>query len=532
MSQDHRQQPFSLGDDPHRRESTNRPPSRGGGYFPYASPARRVTPAHGQAERLNPYLKNQPLRTPPGLAPPPIAERHLPTPVTPSPRELAETQIAELVAPLVQPLTEPITPGTEPVIMRPVYEPPPKKRRGGLGRALLFLLICVIIGGGTAAFVSQMMIRDWEAAIPPMIMAPPATPEPPPPSPEPPPTPVTPTRTGNVLTAEEVYELGRSQVVGIRTEISNTNVFGEVSTNVVTGTGFIVSSDGYILTNYHVIENATRILVVLEDGTVFEAQLVGGESVTSDMAVLKIEATDLTPATIGNSSSMRVGASIFAIGNPLGSLTHTITQGIVSALNRDITIGPGQTINMFQIDAAVNSGNSGGPVYNDLGEVVGIVTAKASVDGVEGIGFAIPIDEAMNYADQIIERGYVARPWLGIVPVTVSESYAESFGSVAGVFINTVYDDSPAAIGGIRAGDIITHFGGVRITSVEELRAVLNTLAPGDVVPVIVFRDGENLEIGLTLIDRPPDDYVVQHHPPSLPEEEPEGYDPAEYPEP
>ena len=362
--------------------------------------------------------------------------------------------------------------------------------------------------------MTQWAISDWEdeqAAIAAEIAAqasPTPSPEPPPPTPSPTPPPqATPVRTGNALSPEAVYEVGRQPVVGITTEITTTNVFGQATTGRVSGSGFIVSTEGYILTNYHVIEGATRIWVMLDDYSVHEAELIGGEGVTSDMAVLKIDAThlNLTAAVIGNSSEMRVGSPIFAIGNPLGELTFTMTSGIVSALNREVAVGQGQTLNMFQIDAPVNSGNSGGPVYNEFGEVVGIVTAKAVLEGVEGIGFAIPIDDAMHYADLLIELGYIPRPHLGIFPVTVTESYAQNFGTVPGVSVNTVYPDTAAERGGMLEGDIITAMNGTPVRTVEELRAILATHAPGDTVIISVFRYGEHLELSIILGDRPPE---------------------------
>jgi len=383
----------------------------------------------------------------------------------------------------------------------------PKGRGGKIARVICLLLACAIIGGGTGFFVSQRVLTDWEAnQAAQEVLSPLPTPTPIA-TPAPTPPPATPDHSGT-LTAAEIYELGRQQVVGITTEVTTTNIFGQASTGRVSGSGFIISSDGYILTNYHVIQGATRILVMLGDYSMHEATLVGGEGVTSDMAVLKIDTSelDLPAARLGNSAEMRVGSPVFAIGNPLGELTFSITSGIVSALNREVAVEQGQTLNMFQIDAAVNSGNSGGPVYNELGEVVGVVTAKSSLDGVEGIGFAIPINDAIHYANQLIERGYIARPHLGIFPVTVSESYAHYFRTVMGVFVNTVYPDSAAERGGILVGDIITSMGGRDIRTVEDLRSALGGFAAGDTVVITVFRDGAHLDLTVVLGDRPADE--------------------------
>ena len=388
--------------------------------------------------------------------------------------------------------------------------PPPRKRRGGFLRVICLLLAAALVGGGTGTFLANRAISDWEASI--NLVAPPpaetggtpaqqivATPEPTPErTPEPTPEP-TPAWTGGRLTAEEIYILGRQQVVGITAEVGPPNAFGQAS--IVTGSGFILTEDGYILTNYHVIEGATRIFVILEDDTAFEAVLVGGENVTSDVAVLKIEATGLTAARIGSSADMRVGSTVYAIGNPLGELTYTITRGIVSSLNREITIEAGRTFNMFQLDAAVNSGNSGGPVYNEFGQVVGVVTAKSKLDGVEGIGFAIPIDAAMGYANQLIEQGFISRPYLGIFPVTVS--YSNDPHTAAGVFVETVYPNTAAERGGMLEGDVITALNGRAITTAEELRAALGDYAPGDTVVITVRRDGDIRELTLVLGERP-----------------------------
>ena len=437
------------------------------------------------------YASGNGLRTPTGMM------RHRPPAQRPVPPPVIEMEEVEEI---VEPEEETETP------------PPPQKRQprrklSGL-QVVCLLLVCAVIGGGTGAFFARTAINDWEAEIESVLATQPVIPAPEVELPvaTPTPQPAEPIRTGNRLSAEDVFALGREQVVGITTEVTNSNIFGQATTGRVSGSGFIVSSDGYILTNYHVIEGATRILVMLADGATYEATLIGGENITSDMAVLKIEADNLPAAVIGNSDDLRVGAGIFAIGNPLGELTHTITSGIVSALDRTVAIDQGQTLNMFQIDAAVNTGNSGGPVYNEFGEVVGIVTAKSGLDGVEGIGFAIPIDDAMNYANQLIERGYIPRPHLGIFPVTVTEDYAYFFNTVVGVFVNTVYPDTAAQRGGMLEGDVIVSLGGREVTTVESLRLALGGFAPGDSVVVTVFRDGQFLDLDLILGDRPAED--------------------------
>jgi len=392
----------------------------------------------------------------------------------------------------------------------PISSAPPR-RRGNVVRVILLVLLCAVIAGGTGAFVAQMVLRDWESLLPngeaPGIYSPIETPTPTPES--------TPLPEG-ILSATEISELGRQQVVSIRAEVSDVDAAGNPVSRVASGTGFIISNDGYILTNYHVIAGATRITVSMDNGSSFEAMLLGGEFVTSDLAVLKIEAMGLSPAQIGRSAELQVGTPIYVVGNPL-DLSHSLTSGLVSALDRDVSIDHGQVISMFQIDASVNPGNSGGPVYNQFGEIVGIVTAKSSMDGVEGIGFALPIDDAMRYAQQIIARGPAPtptpppaqpqgdQPWLGISPITISPEDAEEFDIVPGVFVQGMYPDTAAARGGMQEGDIIVSLGGIPTFSVEALRDAMAGFAIGDTIEVTVWRDGEMLSLTLTLTARPAD---------------------------
>ena len=223
----------------------------------------------------------------------------------------------------------------------------------------------------------------------------------------------------DLLTVPEVYATNVVSTVGISGNVT-TNVWGQTVRNAVSGSGFIISQDGYILTNYHVIDGVSDIKVTLHDGSSYDAQLVGGEE-DNDIAVLKVEAQGLKPVVIGNSSDLHVGDQVVAIGNPLGELTFTLTGGYVSALDRNITMSDGVTMNMLQTDTAINSGNSGGPLFNLYGEVVGITTAKLSSSGgsgsasVEGLGFAIPINDVVDMVSDIMEHGYVTgKPNVGI----------------------------------------------------------------------------------------------------------------------
>jgi len=305
------------------------------------------------------------------------------------------------------------------------------------------------------------------------------------------------------MSAQDIYDMARTQVVGINTD--SPGLFGSPefpgSGSPVSGSGFIISSDGYILTNYHVIEMAQRgdlpLTVVLNDGSSYEAKIIGFEA-NSDVAVIKIDATGLNPALIGNSDKIRVGQTVYAVGNPFGDLVYTMTDGIISALDRVVSV-EGKSISTFQFSAAVNSGNSGGPIYDTNGEVLGIVTAKVVRGNVEGIGFAIPINDAIEIASELIEHGYISgRPLIGITGQTVSSGHAEYYDWVVGVYIRGVNPDSAAETAGIAVGDIITVLGEVEVDSMEELRFALRSYRAGDTTTITVWRDGDSLELSIT----------------------------------
>ncbi|MCL2819697.1 MAG: S1C family serine protease [Oscillospiraceae bacterium] len=305
------------------------------------------------------------------------------------------------------------------------------------------------------------------------------------------------------LPAQEIYDMARYQVVGINTEAPG--LFGlpdlSGSSAPISGSGFIVSSDGYILTNYHVIEVAHKsnlaINVVLNDGTSYVAKVVGYEA-SNDVAVIKIEATGLTPSVIGNSDNIRVGQAVYAVGNPFGDLVYTMTDGIVSALDRVVSV-EGKSIRTFQFSAAVNRGNSGGPIYNTNGEVIGIVTAKFVRGNVEGIGFAIPINDAIEIASELIEHGYISgRPLMGITGQTVSDANADYFGWVVGVYVRSVAQGSAAENAGMMVGDIIIALNGEETSSMEALRFNLRDHRAGDTTTITIWRDGESIDLTIT----------------------------------
>ena len=272
-----------------------------------------------------------------------------------------------------------------------------------------------------------------------------------------------------------------------------------------TGTGVILSEEGYIVTNCHVVDNAVSISIELTDGRSFPATLIGADAV-SDLAVLHIEAEDLYAATFGDSGSLQVGDSVAAIGDPLGhSLRGTFTDGIVSAINRDVTIG-GRTMTLIQTNAALNTGNSGGPLLNCYGQVIGINTMKIGnfVDsaGVEGIGFAIPSSTVKVIVDQLIEQGYVSgRPTLGIAGESVSLFYQRYYMMPAGIFITELDPASDAAKKGIQNGDVLCGINGTRITSMDDLNTVLYGCQVGDTVDVVIYRSGRQYLVDLTLAE-------------------------------
>lgn len=318
---------------------------------------------------------------------------------------------------------------------------------------------------------------------------------------------------GEVLSGNQVYNLGCEQTVAITSEISYASYFG-YRTSAVSGSGFILSSDGYILTNYHVIKEAAaggyEIKVHTYDGSEYTAEVIGYEA-DNDVAVLKIDASDLSAVTIGDSSSIQVGDSAYAIGNPLGTLEFTMTTGSVSALDRDITsydssTGSYTTVNMFQIDAAVNSGNSGGPVFNNRGEVIGIVTAKYSDTGVEGLGFAIPINDAMAIANDLVTKGYVSgKAYMGISVDTLPASVSKYYGLPAGAYVMSVEEGSCAETAGLLAGDIITALDGTTISSGDDLISAKKGYRAGDSATLTVSRSGETLELSIVFDEEIPD---------------------------
>ncbi len=382
-----------------------------------------------------------------------------------------------------------------------------KKKKNSFAKAVGFILVaavvCGICGGGAAYLVTDAMLKDQGGSTnnPQVVLG--ATAEN---RGENNDAPQSMSVTGETLTGAQIYSMACNQVVGVNTSVTTTNIFGQQSSSAVSGSGFIISSDGYILTNYHVIEYADKydydLTVMLYDGTSYPAEIIGSEP-DNDVAVIKIDATGLSPVTFGSSEEMNVGEPVYAIGNPLGELEFTMTTGSISALDRYVTTDANTSINMFQIDAAVNSGNSGGPVYNSRGEVIGIVTAKYSSTGVEGIGFAIPIDDAVNISTQLINQGYVSgKAYLGVNVQDITESYAYYLNLPQGAYVYSLVDGSCAGAAGMKVGDVITAVGDHKVTSSTTLKSALSHFSAGDTTTVTVYRSGENIVLNITFDER------------------------------
>lgn len=316
---------------------------------------------------------------------------------------------------------------------------------------------------------------------------------------------------GKTLTAQEVYGINVDAVCGIATEVT-TNVFGQTASTAVVGSGFVLTEDGYVVTNNHVVEGTDNVSVKLHDGSTYPAEIIGGDSL-SDVALLKIEAEGLSHVAVGDSDAIAVGEGCIAIGNPLGELTFTMTGGYVSALPREINIS-GKPISMFQTDAAINAGNSGGPLFDMAGNVIGITSAKISgITGsgasIEGVGFAIPINEALRVVYDLQEYGYVrGRAFLGVTVKELDAATADTYGLPVGPIVQSVVADSCADKAGIAVKDIILAFNGRNVKTYTQLMSALNKCSAGDKVTLHIYRAGAELDVTLTLDERPEDQTV------------------------
>lgn len=300
-------------------------------------------------------------------------------------------------------------------------------------------------------------------------------------------------------------------IVGIKVEYTVTSNFSQSLSQVAQaeGSGIIMSSDGYILTNNHIINSAdssiyyevseaTNVYVYLyNDETPYEAKIIGTDEET-DLAVIKIDKTDLTPVEVGDSDSIKIGEFAMAIGNPLG-MESSVTSGIISAVNRTVSGSDGNTHNLIQTDAAINAGNSGGALINSEGKVIGINTLKLSGSGIEGMGFAIPINDTIDIYNQLVNTGKVKRPYIGITGQNLDSVTAKRYSLPTGVYVNEVQENGPAASSGLKVGDIITALDGEEVSSMDELIDLKNSKNIGDEITLKVYRGGKTEEIKITL---------------------------------
>ena len=306
--------------------------------------------------------------------------------------------------------------------------------------------------------------------------------------------------TGQLMTPAEVYAANVGSTVGITTSVT-TNIWGFQTTSAASGSGFIISSDGYILTNYHVIDDADSITVSLFDGTTYDAALIGYDE-SNDIAVLKLDADNLSPVILGDSDHLNVGDQVLAIGNPLGELTFSFTSGLISAMDREVTLSSTVTMNLIQTDCAINSGNSGGALFNLYGEVIGVTNAKyssssSSEASIDNIGFAIPINSIRGIVESIIEKGYIASPYIGVSVLDVSEEM-RLYGIPAGIAIQSVAEGSPAEAAGVKVGDVITAVNDTAMDS-STLVDFVGSSGIGDELHLAIYRQGETLTLTITV---------------------------------
>ena len=327
------------------------------------------------------------------------------------------------------------------------------------------------------------------------------------------------------LTPSQVYAMNVESVVAISNQ-TTTNIWGQVSETAASGTGFVMTADGYILSNYHVVEGASRLTVITYMGDEYEARLVGFDEM-NDVAILKVEATGLDPVTIGSSDDLIVGDQVVAIGNPLGELTSSLTVGYISAKDRTINTD-GNLINMMQTDAAINPGNSGGPLFNMKGEVVGITTAKYSGStgsgaSIEGIGFAIPIADVMSMTEDLMAHGYLTnQAYLGVSVMDLDGNTAAMYSLPMGSYVQSVVEGSCAEKAGIQPKDIIIKVGQYTVEGNGTLQKALRRFKAGDTTTITIFRAGAELELTITFDERPQDpDAAQQPQQPQQPGEMP-----------
>lgn len=388
-----------------------------------------------------------------------------------------------------------VEPAAEPVVTDTPVQP--KKHHGGVGRVVALILSCAVISaacGFGGAILAQNSSRTGKTTVQQSNRTA-AT------------VSVKKVDGQTLMTPSEVYASTVNSVVSINCSAVSTNIFGQQTESASSGSGFIYTADGYIVTNQHVVANASSINVTLYSGDTYPATLVGSDS-DYDVAVLKIDAKDLPAVTLGSSTDVNVGDTVLAIGNPLGELTFSMSQGIVSCVNRAINV-EGTPFNMIQVDASINPGNSGGPLMNLYGEVVGIVSAKYSSYAdttVEGLGFAIPINDVQSIIKDIIENGSVGnKAYMAITAGTMTQQMAAQYkiNATEGVFVYSVEDGGAGDKAGLKLGDVITKLNDTQITSMEDLSAAKKGFKAGDTVTLTVLRDGKEITTQLTFDAQP-----------------------------
>ena len=366
----------------------------------------------------------------------------------------------------------------------------PKKKGGMAAKLVALALVCALLGGVAGAGVSRAALSARAGSTTVQVSD----------------RQVGEVKTMKVdgkteMTMAEVYAANVNSVVSINVS-STTNYFGQQVETAASGTGFFITQDGYILTNYHVVKGASTVKVTLYSGETYDASVIGGDE-DYDIAVIKIDVTGASAVVLGDSGALNIGESVAAIGNPLGELTFSMTEGIVSCVNRAVNID-GTPFNMIQIDCSINPGNSGGPLFNSYGEVVGIVSAKYSSYSnttVEGIGFAIPINDVIAMVEDIMTDGYVTdKPYIGITPQNMTAQMAQQYRySVSeGVFVCSVEPGSAAEKAGLQMGDVITKLGDTAIGDMNDLNAAKKAYRAGDTVTLTIYRAGETKEVELT----------------------------------
>ncbi len=386
-------------------------------------------------------------------------------------------------------------------------------RRGGAGRAIALFLCCTLIGtgagvGGAALYMSQYdtTAATTTVATTSALTATTSTAS----SSSGSTTLVTSASSGTTLTADQLYAANIASCVGITISGTTTNAFGQVSTTAASGSGFVLTADGYIVTNHHVISDAVdndqmAIEVSFEDGSSYSATLIGYEA-DNDIALLKIEATDLQPVSLGDSDEIVVGETVYAIGNPLGELTFSLTDGLISATDRLIATDDDTTMNMMQTNTAINPGNSGGPLFNSAGQLIGITTAKYSTSSsgttVEGLGFAIPINDVIDILSDLMNYGYVTgKPYMGVQITSVSTE-AQYYGIAAGAYVSYVAPGGAADVAGLQSGDIITAIDDTVVDSSSALTAAITAYRAGDTALLSVTRDNQQITLSITFDEK------------------------------